>query len=487
MSTYRKADIELIERLACHEARESFYAFRRFMRPNMKVNWFVADLCGHLQQFYDDLIDGQRPILAITAPPQHGKTIAVVDFLAWLAGKNPDLKSIYTSFSKRLGTRANLALQRIFDSPKYAKVFPELKIKRIGDKDPFAPVRNSELIEFSKRDGFFRNTTVRGSITGESLDVGVIDDPIKGREAANSETIREGTWDWLTDDFFTRFSESAGLLFIMTRWHVDDPLSRMEQEVGDQMKVVKYQAIAETNEKYRAEGEPLFPEHKSLDFLLTRKKTMASISWSSLYQQTPKIVGGSIIKPEDFRFYKILPRIVERCIYGDTAQKTKEHNDYSVFECWGRGEDKNLYLLDLIRGKWEAPELKRNAIAFWNKHKALNSYELGTLRKLKIEDKASGTGLIQEIRRNSGDSLIPVEGIERGIDKYTRVLDIVGYIESGYVYLPEDAPFLSDFLIECEAFTADDSHMYDDQIDPMCDAVSDMLVKSDMSIWERLA
>ena len=91
--------------------------------------------------------------------------------------------------------------------------------------------------------------------------------------------------------------------------------------------------------------------------------------------------------------------------------------------------------------------------------------------------------MIQEIK---AAGQIPIGSIERTKDKYTRLLDALGYIESGYVMLPEDAPFVSDFIDECEAFTADDSHMHDDQIDPMLDAIEDMLASNNItSLWER--
>ncbi len=479
-------DLILLEQLAIHEARESFYAYRCFMHPKLKTGWFFKSLSWHLQEFYKDLIAGKRPKLAIEAPPQHGKSSAVVDFVTWLAGKHPEYKTIYTAFSERLGIRANLACQRIYDSAKYQKIFPKVKISRAGKKDTFGATRNRELIEYIGEEGYFRNTTVRGAITGESLDLGIVDDPVKGREAANSKTVRDATWDWMTDDFMTRFSEEAGLLMIMTRWHIDDPLSRLKEQLGDDLKVIKYQAIAERDEKYRKTGEALFPEHKSLEFLNSIKTAMASVSWNSLYQQNPQIVGGQIIRGEWFRYWTVLPRLIERIIYADTAQKTAERNDYSVFECWGKGEDGKLYLLDIIRGKWEAPELERRAVMFWNKHKAQDCHALGNLRKMKVEDKSSGTGLIQKIKTDSNNP-IPIAGIERTKDKYTRVLDILGYIENGWVYIPQNAPFISDFLEECEAFTADDSHLHDDQIDPMCDAITDMISnKVGVNVWARL-
>jgi len=215
---------------------------------------------------------------------------------------------------------------------------------------------------------------------------------------------------------------------------------------------------------------PLFPELKSKEFLLLRKTAMANAYWQALYQQNPINIGGNLIRGESFRRFDVIPKIQYRKIYGDTAQKTKEANDYSVFECWGKAESGSAILLDLIRGKWEAPELERRAVAFWNKHAAMEG--LGVLRELCIEDKASGTGLIQKIRN---DNQIPVKGIERTTDKLTRIMDVLPYIDTGMVGFLSGAPFESDFIAECEEFSPDDSHAHDDQIDPMCDAISDML------------
>lgn len=417
-----------------------------------------------------------------TLIPTHNSQM-IVEFITWVAGQNPELRTIYTSFSERLGVRANLMCQRIYDSPKYQKLFPETRISRPGVQDTFGGTRNRELLEYINHAGYFRNTTVRGSITGEGLDLGVIDDPIKGRKEAGSPSVRDETWDWLTDDFFTRFADDAGLLSILTRWHVDDPIGRFRAKFGDEVEVISYPAIAVVDEEFRKVGEPLFPEHKSLEFLLERKSIMASHNWEALYQQNPQIVGGELIKGNWFGRYSQLPVIEYRLIFADTAQKTSERNDFSVFECWGLGADRNIYLLDLIRGKWEAPDLKRRAIDFWNKHKSQDSIELGALRKMWVEDKSSGTGLIQQLKSEGN---IVIDGIERNKDKYTRVLDNLGYIESGRVKIPEAAPFVNDFIYECEAFSADDSHEHDDQVDPMLDAIEKFLGQNTTNIWERL-
>jgi predicted phage terminase large subunit-like protein len=184
--------------------------------------------------------------------------------------------------------------------------------------------RNTSLIEYPGFNGSFRNTTVRGAVTGEGLDLGFIDDPLKGREEASSAGIRDKTWDWFTDDFFTRFSEKAGLLFVMTRWHIDDPLGRMEalKEDFPELKLVRYPAIAETDEPHRKAGEALFPEHKSLEFINKRRRVMTEGHFQSLYQGRPTVEGGTLFPVDRFvrANYQPLPQDILRTIrYWDKA------------------------------------------------------------------------------------------------------------------------------------------------------------------------
>jgi len=142
---------------------------------------------------------------------------------------------------------------------------------------------------------------VNGQITGFSLDIGVIDDPMKGRAEATSLANRDKTWSWLTDDFFSRFSNYAGMLMIGTRWHVDDPIGGWQARFGDSTKMLRYPAIAEVDELYRKKGIPLFPEHKSLEFLMERRKLYTDAAWEALYQQAPYVVGGGAIPIEKLK------------------------------------------------------------------------------------------------------------------------------------------------------------------------------------------
>jgi predicted phage terminase large subunit-like protein len=256
---------------------------------------------------------------------------------------------------------------------------------------------------------------------------------------------------------------------MQTRWHVDDMAGRLLKDTSGKWKVLSFPAIAEKDDEYRKAGEALHPERYPVPFFdaIKTDPNFSRKDFDALFQQKPRIAGGNIIHGSDFKFYEVLPpQLSFRFMTCDTAQKTKEANDFSVFACWGVANNR-LYLIDMIRGKWEAPALKVRVVAFWNKHKERHA-ELGVLRKMYVEDKSSGTGLIQEIK---AEATMPIEAIQRNTDKYSRVSDVLGRIESGYVFLPKGAPFISDFLGECEAFTANDSHSHDDVVDVLVDGI----------------
>lgn len=200
-------------------------------------------------------------------------------------------------------------------------------------------------------------------------------------------------------------------------------------------------------------------------------------TYSSQYQQNPSPVGGGMFKDAYWKYYDILPPDIDLIrIYGDTAQKTSERNDYSVFQAWARSRSKGIFILDQVRGKWEAPELESKMVDFWNKHKPNLARPFGA-SLVKIEDKSSGSSLIQSIKKNY---LIPVEPIQRNTDKVLRAMGVVKYFASGWIHLPRDAEWVHDYKEEFRKFTPLMSHKHDDQIDPTMDAVEDLLVFEDM-------
>jgi predicted phage terminase large subunit-like protein len=434
----------------------------------------VRDLTHKLQNFYDELTAGERPVLIIESPPQHGKSSVIVDFISWIAGKHPEFKTIYSSFSERLGVRANLSLQRLYTRKVYKDIFPETQINQKNVVSGTSYLRNREILEYVDKGGSFRNTTVQGSITGESLDLGVIDDPLKGRKEANSETTRNSVWEWLTDDFLTRFSENAGLLMILTRWHIDDPAARLIKE-DKSVKVLKYKAIAEEDEEHRKEGEALFPEHKSLEFLLKRKKIMGQ-NFEALYQQNPLVRGGNLFKTEWIHY--VSRGVIEgikfdkKFITVDSALKDKEKNDYTVYDCFGVLGQK-LYLLDKYRGKPRSKEREITAKEFYNKHKGF------PFSGMYIEQKASGIDLFQRMK----DDGYMVFEVERNTDKVFRAENIAPYLETYGLYVAEDLPHLTEFITEYQAFP---NGKHDDNIDTLMDGVEKTHLKIEIDYEELM-
>ncbi|MEQ5326901.1 phage terminase large subunit [Proteus sp. fly-1008] len=480
--------LEAFKQRQIERAKDNLLDFTLYTNPIYETGWFNELLFAELDQFLKDAELGLMPRLMIFAPPRSGKSEAASRrFPAYVLGKHPNWNVIACSYSSDLANRMSRDTQRIITSPRYNEIFPEtnLTLSRAGAG---GAIRTAELWEIinSKGDiqgGSYRAAGVNGGITGQGMNIGIIDDPAKDYKTASSPTYQEAVIDWYDTTFFTRADPKInGIIIILTRWHKDDlagQLLKKAEEGGEQWRVVSFPMEAEKHEvhelngkKYRLRkpGEILFPERMPQSFV-DKAKQRGSLVWNALYQQRPTAKGGGLIKSEWFGEYKELPPLKWRAVYGDTAQKTKEVNDFSVFEHWGLGMDGYMYLIDMIRGKWEADELKRRAVAFWNSCKSIRN---GSLRHMAVEDKASGTGLIQSIRK---DALCPIKAIQRDKDKYTRLMDTQGFIESGYIKLPADKPFVSDFLVEMESINPD-FNTHDDQLDPMMDAITEMKVNA---------
>lgn len=453
-----EAAAELLRR---REARKRLLRFIQYINPDYITSGFAETLCSELEQFYENVKDGLRPVLIVEAPPQHGKSEIVSRMLSpWIFGQDPDLSIGGLSYGKDLASDMNRDIQRIMLSPEYHCLFPDssLNAKRVVNIEVEAK-RNSETFELVGRRGRYVSQGVGGPLTGKRLDIGIIDDPIKNSKEAMSQTVKDGIWNWYSTVFLTRLSKNSGQIIMATRWAVDD-LSGRILEKNPNARRLTFPAIDEN-------GQALVPDLHPIEKLLEVKATVSEHFWSAMYQQSPVVLGGNVFRDEWWRYYKVKPEIEYRVIYADTAMKTGQENDYSVFQCWGKGKDGKIYKLDQIRGKWESPQLLTQARAFWAKHNAVSN--MGTLRQMKVEDKASGTGLIQQMKQAG----IPVVGIPRDKDKITRALDVSPQIEAGNVLLPEDSPWLSDFLTEAMQFPAG---AHDDQLDPMMDAITDMLI-----------
>lgn len=467
---YTPEDMEIIEFLAQHEARESFWKYRQYInKGKLKIGWWQREIASILEQFFAEYKAGLRPIYIIEAPPQHGKSTQVVDFISDYSGKDPDIKTIYTSFSKSLGVRANRQLQRTIDTPLYRKIYQETML---GGSEFITsnnqPLRNQDILQFAGRDGFFRNTTVMGSITGESMDIGIVDDPLKGRVAANSPTVRENTWNWFTNDFLTRLADDGALLFILTRWHIDDPVGRYIAQLGsDRIKVFKYPAIALHDEKHRKAGEPLFPEHKSLEFLLQMQQTMSASDFQALYQQSPTVQDGEIVHLKWWEYYDDMPKTFSRVFQTwdftrGVDRKNPNKRDYVAGGVWGVTKilgKKRLLLLDLERKKMSFPEMVEAFLKMCAKWPQA--------REKFFENAANAEAIRDLVENKIQDIILDNTHLTDG-DKVARLEAQTPFIRGGHVMLPHPKHFL-DMAPRVQAFLNEHSEFpngtHDDQVD----------------------
>jgi predicted phage terminase large subunit-like protein len=440
-------------------ARDSFHYFRYLIDPTLKPCWWQDHAALALQGFYDDVMRGQRPKLLLGAPPQHGKSRLLRDYACWVAGKNPDCKEMFASYSDELGIESNIHMQRMLQSPCYKGIFPNTCLAE--GRELYR--RTSDVLEFMHHKGSFRNTTVQGAINGFGLDVGIIDDPIKGQAESRSKTVRDRTWDWLINDFFLRFSDGAGLVMIQTRWHVDDPTGRWLDKFPDTT-LLSYPAIADADDwsvkaGYRKAGEPLFEQHKSYDFLMERKAAQTQASWLSLYQQSPIIVGGGIIPIDKLRLVPVAPdrNAIKRSVrYVDKAG-THGGGAHTAMVLMSMLDDGRFIIEDVVRGQWSALEREQTLLRVAQADKMCHPrhYEVIVEQEPGSGGKESAESTIRNLRgfRVFADKVTGA--------KETRAEPFAAQVQGSNVWLLAGR-WNSDFIDEAEAWP---NGRYRDQID----------------------
>jgi predicted phage terminase large subunit-like protein len=308
-------------------------------------------------------------------------------------------------------------------------------------------------------------TSVGGVLTGRGADIILLDDVLKPDEAL-SETRRKAVNEWYDNTLLSRLNDKAKgcIIIIMQRLHQDDLVGHvLEQEEWD---VLCFPAIAERDETHVVEtlfgtrvferkiGDALHPERESLAVYQAIRQTIGEYNFTSQYQQNPSPPGGAMVKTDWLKFYEPgeQPAQFSRIVQSwDTANKATELSDYSVCTTWGVLY-KQYYLLDVFRQKLNYPALKRSVLDLSKKYSA---------NAIVIEDKASGTQLIQDLKSEF------VYGIKEytpppGTDKIMRLHAQTAMFENALVFLPRAAPWLPDYLHELTGFPGT---RHDDQVD----------------------
>lgn len=276
------------------QARSDLLVFCILVDRRYEVNWHHRLIAEKLQA----VEQGEIKRLILEMPPRHGKSLlASILFPAWYMGRNPEKEIITASYNSDLAQDFGGKTRSLVDDPIYKNIF-DLKLAK--DEKAKAKWRTSG-------GGTYTSVGIGGAITGRGAHVLIIDDPIKNREEANSDLIREKHWSWFTSTAYTRLEPDASVILILTRWHYDDLAGRLieEQKAGGQpWEIVRFPAIAEEDEQFRKAGEPLWPKRYDLSTLNETKRVVGLMDWAALYQQAPIISETQEFKEEYFRYFE---------------------------------------------------------------------------------------------------------------------------------------------------------------------------------------
>ena len=437
--------------------RRDLYAFiqRAFYELNPTTpflpNWHIELVAAALEACRR----GEITRLIINQPPRSLKShSASVAFIAFLLGHNPAAQIICASYGQDLANKHAMDCRTILTSAWYQALFPQTRL---------SPERQAVQEFMTTRQGFRMATSVGGVLTGRGADIIIIDDPLKPDEAL-SGTQRKAANDWFDHTLYSRLNNKKNgcIILVQQRLHEDDLVGHV---LGlEPWKLIRLPAIAEKDETHmvqtpygtrrfkRRAGEALHPDREPVEVLSHLREALGEFNFAGQFQQAPAPLGGGLVKAEWFKTYTAadLPARFELTFQSwDTANKPTELSDYSVCTTWGVKE-RHLYLLQVFRKRLGYPELKR---AVREQSGAFNP------QTIMIEDKASGTQLIQEL---VNEGMHGIKKYEPTMDKIMRMHSVTSTIENGFLHLPDKAAWLGEYLHEMTIFP---NGKYDDQAD----------------------
>ncbi len=472
----------------------------------LKVNWHHR----YFNKIALNVLSGKTQNAIINVAPGSTKTeFFSIHLPAYCFAKYKRVRTLNTSYSKDLVSENSERTRSIIKSAEWQEIYPHIIGKDKVDDWTINNDQGKRAHQMFSRPSGGQITGVRGGYMtqGDFSGYLMLDDWQKPEDLF-SETKRNSSNRRVSNTLRSRRADDkTPIISIQQRLHVEDVTGfLMGGGLGMKFEQIKIPALI--NDEY-IQGLPddlrdrcwsdikdtqcingyysFFPAKEDVQDLMNLWES-DPYTFTSQYLQAPEQLSGGIFKPDAFQFYSLTdehddgeilgrpPYWEYRFITADTAQKTKERNDFSVFAHWGVYQGR-VYLIKLVRGKWEAPALRSQALSLINEAWALNKNSPinGNLRSVLVEDKSSGTGLIQEISRTSP---INVTAVQRSIDKTTRAMDCQRHQHSGKVVLPYGEPANLEFISEVASFSADDSHPHDDQTDVMMDAIDFAIIKA---------
>jgi predicted phage terminase large subunit-like protein len=450
------------------------------------------------------LLSGESTGMVINTPPGSTKTeFWSIHLPAYCMTQFDRVRILNTSYSKDLSSENSDRTRALVKSSEFQQFYP-FEIGKDKVDDWTVESRGKRKHQLFSRPSGGQITGVRGGYMGRGFTGYVSADDWDKPDDMFSEAKRKKSQQRLINTLRSRRAHSkTPFLSVQQRLHTDDTTAFLlsggmgitvdthivipaliNQDFIDTLPDgIRERCIRDVCGSEAVDGYWSYWQAKESVHDLIALRNANPYTFASQYMQNPESLDGGIFTPDSFRYYgdieagadlPVPDRFEWRLITADTAQKTNTWNDWTVFAEWGvyRGD---IYRLAYVRRKMEAKELRQTFESFVRASHAKNGKEMGTVRYALVEDKSSGTGLIQEVKASVP---VPVKAVQRNTDKLTRAMDVQHHHAAGRVILPSGDADNYEFISEVASFSADDSHKHDDQTDVMIDALYDVCVRS---------
>jgi len=414
------------------------------------LQWPDYDLSEHINFIADHLEMVERgDIFRLIAlmPPQNGKTRLISEtFPPWYLGRNPDKKIIFITYSQERSNDIGRSVRNQLTDPLHASVFPDCRISQDS-----AGISKFNTIQ----NGAYFAVGVGGPITGRGGHLVIIDDPIKGREEAESPTQRRKLKEWYRAVAYTRLAPGGAIILIQTRWHEDDLAGwLLENHKHENWVTLTLPALAEKADPLQRKiGDPLWPKYYPKQRLLEIKETIGEREFNCLYQQRPTSIEGNLFNRAWWKFYENQPETFDGVLQSwDCAYEQGQDSSYSVCQTWA-AKDGHFYLLNQLRARLTYPRLVRSV---------KEQSRLFNPESILIEREGSGRCLAQDLY---DQTRLPIKSIRTANkSKEQRAFLVTDLIEQGRVWLPKNAIWLDDFFEELSHFP---HGKFSDQVDAL--------------------
>ncbi len=414
--------MKLTKELAAAElARRSLTDFVRVVRPDLSTTAFHRRYYRTLDAF----AGGKIRRLIVSIPPQHGKSSGSSVLLpAYLLGIRPETKIALASYNLQLASRFNRQIQQTIDSEAYAAVFPDTRLARPGARDRHT-IRTHEAFELVGKAGGLLSVGRDGTLTGNPVDVFILDDLYKNAMEAHSPLVRDNVWAWYNSVVRTRLHNRSQELIVFTRWHEDDLIGRIarherivpleedppetppDEETWYSLNFEAIKRSPPTRLDPRLPGEALWPERHS-PALLDRKRRFDPLMFEAMYQGCPSSREG-LLYGDRFQTYETLPDgLVKRGNYTDTADCGE---DCLCSICYATDREGIVYVTDVLYTP-QSMEATEPAVA----DMLLRN---GTLQA-RIESNNGGRGFARAVKRLAPG--VRIEWFHQSANKESRIL-----------------------------------------------------------------